>query len=197
MDYRRAFVPGGSFFFTAVTESRRPVFSTPENVAVLREAMRRVKAKHPLAIVATVILPDHLHAIWNLPPGDADFSTRWRLVKTWFTKHCDREKVPSECFLSPASALDVPGVRSRLAKAEQAVWQHRYWEHWLRDERDFARHLDYLHYNPVKHGWVCHPIDWPYSSFRHFVKRGIYTEDWGSSLSPDLDGTEEYAELDK
>jgi len=190
MQYRRAYVPGGSFFFTAVTECRRPVFADPDNVDVLREAFRKVKVKRPFVIVAAVILPDHIHAIWNLaiwnlPWGDADFSTRWRLVKTWFTKHCERDKLPTECFLPPGSDAARAGVRSRLAKGEQAVWQHRYWEHVLRSEEDFDRHVDYIHYNPVKHGWVSRPLDWPHSSFRHFVEAGVYSADWGGSPPPD------------
>ena len=166
MQYRRAFTPGGTFFFTLVTEGRRPVFSSAESVEVLRDAFRTVRKSRPFEIDAMVVMPDHLHCIWTLPPGDADFATRWRLIKTWFTKHCD------------------PGLRevpdpARVAKRQQAVWQHRYWEHQLRDEADFAHHVDYIHYNPVKHGLALSPLDWPHSSFRRQVEAGIYPADWG------------------
>lgn len=117
---------------------------------------------------AAVVLPDHLHCIWTLPPEDHDFSTRWRLIKTWFTKHCDDN-------------LRADPDAARQRKDEQAIWQHRFWEHLLRDEKDYARHLEYIHYNPVKHGYVQRPIDWPYSSFRAYVHKGIYPEDWGAT----------------
>lgn len=104
-----------------------------------------------------VVLPDHLHCLWTLPPGDADFPTRWRLIKTWFTKH-----------------HGVEGVT-------EAVWQPRYWEHQVRDEADFAHHADYIHYNPVKHGLVESPRDWPYSSFRRHVDAGVYPANWGKN----------------
>jgi putative transposase len=121
MRYRRAFVPAGSWFFTVVTERRRPLLASPEAVAVLREAFRVVRNKRPFRVDAIVVLPDRLHCIWTLPPGDADFATRWRLIKTWFTKQCD-----------PALRVE-PGA-ARTKKREQALWQHRYWEHLLRDE---------------------------------------------------------------
>ena len=167
MNYRRAFIPGGSWFFTLVTENRRPIFAAPENVAVLREAFRTVKVKRPFLLDAIVIMPDHLHCIWTLPPGDADFATRWRLIKTWFTKHW----VPEE-LLTPNAA--------RKKKHEQAIWQHRYWEHLLRNEDDYTRHVEYIHYNPVKHGNVSAPGKWEYSSFQRFVKDGVYPADWGT-----------------
>ena len=103
-----------------------------------------------------LVLPEHLHCIWTLPAGDADYMNRWRLIKTWFTKHCD------------------PVLRGA------GVWQKRYWEHVLRDEHDYARHVDYIHYNPVKHGLVASVGDWSYSSFERFVKAGVYPPDWGS-----------------
>ena len=168
MHYRRAFTPGGSFFFTVVTEGRRPIFASAESVAVLREAFRRVRQTRPFQIDAIVVMPDHLHCIWTLPPDDADFATRWRLIKTRFTKHCD-------------PALRIAPNAARTAKGEQAVWQHRYWEHQLRDETDFTRHVEYIHYNPVKHGLAASPQDWPHSSFHRYVESGIFLPDWGSS----------------
>lgn len=166
MQYRRAFIPGGSFFFTLVTEKRRPLFAAAEAVDILRQAFRTVKADRPFEIDAIVVLPDHLHCIWTLPPDDGDFATRWRLIKTWFTKHCDP---------TLRTGLD----QSRLARKEQAIWQHRYWEHMLRDEKDFSRHVDYIHFNPVKHGQVSSAMEWPYSSFRGYVEKGMYPPEWG------------------
>lgn len=166
MRYRRAFVPGASHFFTVVMEKRRPVFASREAVQALREAFCAVRSTRPFTVDAMVVLPDHLHCIWTLPSDDADFATRWRLIKTWFTKHCD------------------PGLRltpnpARQAKGEQALWQHRYWEHLLRDEADYIRHVEYIHFNPVKHGLAASAMDWPYSSFRRQVEAGVYPPDWG------------------
>ena len=168
MEYRRAFVPGGSYFFTLVTERRQPIFDNADAVDILRKAFAVVRASRSFEIDAIVILPDHLHCIWTLPPNDADFSTRWRLIKTWFTKHCDRD-------------LLVSANVSRRRKKQQAIWQNRYWEHLLRDTSDFENHVDYIHYNPRKHGLVTRPVDWPYSSFHRFVERGVLAKDWGCS----------------
>lgn len=167
MRYRRAFVPGGSFFFTVVTAGRRPLLSSSDSVNVLRNAFRVVRIKHPYELDAIVVMPDHLHCILTLPPGDADFAKRWRLIKTWFTKNYDPKlrKTPK---------------RAQIARGEKSVWQHRYWEHLLRDDTDFIRHVEYIHYNPVKHGYAAAPIEWSYSSFCRYVDAGIYPADWGS-----------------
>ncbi len=165
MQYRRAIVPGGTFFFTLVTQGRRPLFADPPTIDCLRAAFRAVKVKHPFRIDAIVIMPDHLHCIWTLPTEDVDHSLRWRLIKTWVTKHW------------PAP-LPVPADQARRARGEQALWQHRYREHVIRDEEDFSRHVDYIHYNPVKHGYVAMAADWPYSSFLRFVEFGLYPRDW-------------------
>ncbi len=146
MEYRRANTAGASYFFTLVTYHRQPVFAEEKEVMVLRQAFKAVMNKYPFVIDAIVVMPDHLHCIWELPQGDADFSTRWRLIKMGFTKHCDERwrQLPD---------------RSRKRKKQQAVWQHRYWEHLLRDEADYHHHVDYIHYNPVKHGYVKTPSD--------------------------------------
>ncbi len=167
MKYRRARVEGGTYFFTVVTHRRRKFLCEPENVAHLREAFRYVMARHPFVIDAIVLLPDHLHAIWTLPEGDADFSTRWRLVKSAFTRAC------GEAYHGVVSS-------SRRRKGEQAVWQRRFWEHRIRDERDLIQHVEYIHYNPVKHGMVKAPRDWEYSSFHRYVRQGIYDQEWGA-----------------
>jgi len=157
MHYRRVFTPGGTFFFTLVTLQRRPVFASDQAVEVLRSAFRAVRTLRPFRTDAIVVMPDHLHCLWTLPPGDADFSTRWRLIKTWFTKHHGAEG------------------------QSQAIWQPRYWEHQVRDEADFANHADYIHYNPVKHGLAPSPMAWPYSSFRRYVEAGVYPANWGEN----------------
>nr|VFJ50645.1 MAG: putative transposase [Candidatus Kentron sp. FM]VFJ50810.1 MAG: putative transposase [Candidatus Kentron sp. FM]VFK10356.1 MAG: putative transposase [Candidatus Kentron sp. FM] len=167
MQYRRAFSPGGVFFFTLVTEKRRPLFDDVNNIGMLGEAFRAVRRKRPFRMDAVVVLPDHLHSLWTLPPNDSDFSTRWRLIKTWFTKHYREE-------------LRTPPNAARQNKNQQALWQHRFWEHTIRDDVDLARHMDYIHYNPVKHGYVSAPVQWPYSSFHRHVAAGVYPADWGS-----------------
>jgi putative transposase len=125
--------------------------------------------KLPFEIDAVVVLPEHLHAMWTLPPGDADFATRWKLIKSEFSRSC-----PASATLS----------RSQAAKGERGIWQRRYFEHLIRDDNDYARHADYIHYNPVKHGWVRSSAEWPYSTFHSFVERGIYSADWGSDVRP-------------
>jgi len=168
--YRRNFVSGGCFFFTVNLADRRRQLLT-ENIDALRTALRETQQHHPFSIDAIVVLPDHLHTVWTLPVGDADFSTRWRLIKTSFSR-------------SLAAGEPVSGSRS--AKGERGIWQRRYWEHTIRDEKDFERHIDDVHINPVKHGLVTRVSEWPYSSFHRMVKLGIYPEDWtGDSSSHD------------
>jgi len=167
MQYRRTFIPGGSYFFTLVTEKRQNLFDDKNNVEILRQAFRKVKEKRPFEIDAIVIMPDHLHSIWTLPLDDADYSTRWRLIKTWFSKHCSTD-------------VRVTTNKARQNKNQQALWQHRFWEHTLMNETDFTRHVEYIHYNPVKHGYVRTPGEWRHSSFHRYVRAGIYPADWGA-----------------
>jgi putative transposase len=167
MRYRRARSKGGSYFFTVVTFKRAKILSREDNVQLLRSSIRRVLNAHPFRIDAFVLLPDHLHCIWTLPAGDADFSLRWRLIKSDFTRKChDR--------------LTHAPLDSRKRKKERAVWQRRFWEHRIRDEIDFVRHADYIHYNPVHHNYVTAPKDWPFSSFHRFVRHGRYSPAWGA-----------------
>ena len=151
--YLRAYQPGGIYFFTLVTHQRARWLVNDAARARLRDALRKVARARPFHIDAFVLLPDHLHAIWRLPEGDCDFSTRWRLVK---------HRVSIGCGLG-------------------FTWQPRFWEHLLRDEDDWRRHVDYIHYNPVKHGLARAPGDWPYSTFGRAVARGWYRPDWGRS----------------
>jgi len=167
MKYRRAREKGGTYFFTVVTHKRKAILTTPDNIALLREAHRCVMDNHPMTIAAVVILPDHLHCIWTLPEGNCDFSTRWRLIKSYFSRNCDGR------FESTRSS-------SRMRKAEQAIWQRRFWEHQIKDDSDFRVHCDYIHYNPVKHGLVNAPKDWPYSTFNRYVNEGMYDSEWGT-----------------
>lgn len=161
-NYRRNFVPGGTFFFTvALLERKRDLLVS--EIGLLRESVRRVKRLYPFQIDTWVVLPDHLHCIWTLPPGDADFATRWRLIKLLFAKG-----LPVQERLS--------AVRKR--RGERGIWHRRYWEHTIRDARDFRAHVDYVHFNPVKHGWVARVRDWPFSTFHHFVRTGLLPQDW-------------------
>jgi len=165
--YSRAFVPGGTFFFTVTLLERRRALLT-EHVDVLRQAFRAVRARRPFAIDAIVILPDHFHTVWTLPPNDADFSARMRLIKTYFCR-----AVP------PTERLSA----RRAAKGERGIWQRRFWEHAIRDDHDLRRHVEYIHYNPVKHGHVLRVADWPHSSFHRYVAAGAYPPDWGGSTA--------------
>jgi len=174
MQYRRARIRGGTYFFTVVTYKRKNILAQIENITLLREAFRHVMEKHPFKIDAIVLLPDHLHCVWTLPTGDHDFPKRWRLVKSYFSRKSDdrNNNKPSA---------------SRRKKKEQAIWQRRFWEHLIRDENDFAGHVEYIHYNPVKHGLVKAPKDWKYSSFERYVRNGIYDRDWGAGRSVEFD----------
>jgi putative transposase len=171
-NYRRNFVPGGSFFFTVNLADRRTGLLT-ERVALLRKAFRYVRERHPFTVDAIVVLPDHLHAIWTLPPEDADYALRWRLLKAFFSRGIEAGEQISA---------------SRERKGERGIWQRRYWEHTLRDECDFERHCNYIHFNPVKHGYVRALAEWPHSSFHRFLKMGIYPADW--TTGKELDGNE-------
>jgi putative transposase len=161
--YRRDRTPGATYFFTVVTADRCPIFDNSKQVDTLREVIRGVRAERPFDIDAMVVLPDHLHTVWMLPDGDADYSARWQMIKARFTRRCG------------LVARGVPGV-----------WQGRFWEHRIRDDRDRAGHVDYIHWNPVKHGLAASPIDWPWSSFRKFVRDGYYGAGWCPGVEPAL-----------
>jgi putative transposase len=165
--YRRNFVAGGSFFFTVNLAERRLRLLTG-HVDQLRTAFREVRRRHPFTIDAMVVLPDHLHTVWTMPEGDADFATRWRLIKSAFSR-----RLPAGERISD----------SRAAKGERGIWQRRYWKHTIRDESDFVRHIDYIHINPVKHGFVTRVRDWPYSSFHRMARLGVYPVDWAGDVA--------------
>src|ERR1700733_7572580 len=146
--YRRFYQSGGNYFFTLVTYYRYPFFKNLENVKKFKVAINKVKKKYPFSLNAIVVLPDHLHCLWKLPENDQDFSMRWRLIKRYFSMEMNA---------------------SINHRKEKEVWQRRFWEHTIRDENDWQKHMDYIHYNPVKHGLVRMPGDWQYSSFNYWV----------------------------
>ena len=171
-------MPGGTYFFTLVTEGRESFLCSDLARKLLRESIDACRTDRPFDADAFVLLPDHLHAIWTLPPGYADFSGRWAAIKARFT----RGWIDAGCGEQPTSG-------SRLRHRHRGVWQRRFWEHWIRGNDDFAAHLDYVHFNPVKHGLVTCPHLWPYSTFPKWVQRGIYAPDWmcvcnGKTITP-------------
>ncbi|MHC1725049.1 MAG: transposase [Syntrophobacteraceae bacterium] len=170
-NYRRSRLPGATYFFT-VTIAQRHLDLLVRYVQDLKAAFRDEHQRAPFVNVALVILPEHLHAIWRLPNGDSDYSQRRRRIKAGFSHALPLgERVNSSCKM----------------KGERGVWQRRFWEHTIRDEDDLKNHLDYIHYNPVKHGLVQRVSEWPHSTFHHYVQRGIYTVDWGG-FKAGLDG---------
>jgi putative transposase len=160
--YRRNFVPGGMFFFTVTLDDRRSS-TLVDHVASLRAAFRKTRVEQPFVVDAVVILPDHLHVIMTLPPGDSDFSDRWRRIKGRFTR----------------SIVAAGAPISRDPRGEYSLWQKRFWEHTIRDDRDLERCANYIHFNPVKHRLVASPTDWPFSSVHRYVRGGILDPDWG------------------
>jgi putative transposase len=173
--YRRAFVPGGRWFFTANLLNRRSGLLTKQ-IAALRKATRRTRDRHPFRIDAFVVLPDHIHTIWTLPSDDADFSTRWRLIKLEFSKSLPKTEHLSEV---------------RRARGEGGIWQRRFWEHLIRDDEDYRRHVEYCYINPVKHGLVARVCDWPFSSFHRDVEAGLFPRDWAG----EFDAVGEFGEV--
>ena len=166
-NYRRAWVPGGTFFFT-VNLLERDRTLLVDHVGELRAAFRAVRIARPFDIVALVVLPDHLHCVWRLPEDDADNATRWRHIKAMFSR-----------------GLPCTERRSarRVAKKERGIWQRRFWERLLRNERDLVAHIDYVHFNPVKHDLVARVCDWPHSTFHRHVREGLLPPDWGQAAN--------------
>lgn len=163
MKYRRASTPGATYFFTVNLNNRNSQLLI-EQIELLRQVVRHAKRKHPFEIIASVIMPDHLHMIWKLPEGDMDYSKRWSLIKSNFSR-----QLPAFEFQN----------RSRKLNRERGIWQRRFWEHQIRDERDLNAHINYIHFNPVKHGYVSQASQWPYSSIHKFIRQGVLPMDWG------------------
>jgi putative transposase len=170
-DYRRVRHPGGTYFFTLTLLRRRDNNLLTRHIERLREAVKTVRRKHPFDIHGWVVLPDHLHCVVQLPEGDADFTLRLRLIKAGFSK-----SLPQTEWLS--------AVRQR--RGERGIWQRRFWEHLIKDEADYRAHMDYVHINPVKHGLVKQVSDWPYSTFRQLVAKGVYPMDWAGSAGAEV-----------
>jgi putative transposase len=166
-DYRRWFRTGGTYFFTVVTFNRRKIFCNELARSFLHRAITEVRALRPFEMPGVVLLPEHCHCIWKMPDDDDDFSVRWSMIKMRFTKS----------WLA-SGGRDVSVSASRIKRGERGVWQRRFWEHLIADQQDFARHMDYIHYNSVKHGHVKCPHQWKHSSFLRWVNEGIYGRDW-------------------
>jgi len=166
-NYRRAYAPGGTFFFTLVTYDRAEIFRNDQARQYLRESLEGQQAQRPFDMLAMVLLPEHLHCIWKLPDGDNEFSVRWACIKKSFTQLWLKSG-GKEGKVSPA--------RKKLRS--KGIWQRRFWEHTIKDEDDFYNHMNYIHYNPVRHKLVGCPHQWPYSSFHRWAREGFYTKDW-------------------
>ncbi|MEQ1599590.1 MAG: transposase [Methylotenera sp.] len=167
MDYRRAWHAGGTYFFTINLLKRRDNDLLIRHIDILRRVVKRVKKNHPFTIHGWVVLPDHLHCIIELPNDDVDFATRLRLIKSGFSKAIPKTEYRSDM---------------RIKRGERGVWQRRYWEHLIKNEADYQAHMDYVHINPLKHGLVKLVCDWPYSTFHHWVKLGVYLENWAGGV---------------
>jgi putative transposase len=180
-DYRRYFVEGGTYFFTLVTANRMPLFNSDEARRLLGLLMREIERESPFNTVAIVLLPDHLHALWTLPVGDAAYPRRWRAIKARFSMQ----------WLA-SGGKEAMLTEGYCRQRRRGVWQPRFIEHTIRDESDLLGHADYIHYNPVKHGYAATPKDWLWSSFHRYVASGDYTADWGSGgeLPPNMQGVD-------
>ena len=168
MRYRRAWVPGGTYFFTLALQDRSQTLLT-DHIESLRAAFRQTRAQHPFRILAIAVLPEHLHCIWQLPCADCDYPLRWNLIKGAFSRQLPKTEVVQ---------------LSRHLKRERGIWQRRYWEHLIRNPDDLQAHVDYIHYTPVKHGHVSNPRDWPYSSIHRYIARGLIPPDWSAPAPP-------------
>lgn len=174
-NYRRAFVAGGTWFFTVNLLQRHRNDLLVREIELLRSVVQQVRQKHPFHIDAWVVLPEHLHCVLTLPTGDSDFSLRWRLIKGAFSRALPREERISA---------------TRQKYGERGIWQRHFWEHLIRNELDFQRHVDYVHVNPLKHGLVKRVRDWPYSTFHRHVENGIYPLDWCGDLEIQVGGVD-------
>lgn len=170
-NYLRYRIKGGCYFFTINLLERNKSLLV-DHIDLLRESVRVCKHERPFHIDAWVVLPEHMHCIWTLPDGDDDFSGRWKRIKIQFSKGLPKDERRSE---------------TRIKRNERGIWQRRFWEHAIRDDRDYEKHMDYLHFNPVKHGWVKNVIDWPFSSFHRCVKDGLYSADWAGNRDEEFD----------
>ena len=171
MSRSRRLLTGSTYFFTVVAHRRRPIFCNPLIRSNLAQAIRFVRGIRPFVIDAWILLPDHMHCIWTLPEDDVDYSTRWATIKRYVSSYSGQ--------VLHDDAISTPSRRNRR---ESTIWQRRFWEHQIRDDEDFGRHMDYIHFNPVKHGYVEQVVDWPHSTFHRYVLDGTYARDWGGSV---------------
>lgn len=183
-NYRRTFLAGGTFFFTLVTQRRRRLFANEVARRCLGEAFREAQTQQPFEMIAVVLMPDHLHCIWTLPDDDDDYSSRWAGIK--------RHLIESWTAVGGGEAVISDARHKRY---ERGIWQKRFWEHRIRNQTDMARHVNYIHYNPVKHGLVRCPHAWPYSSFRRWVEQGYYRPDWLCDCASRADVSAELLDL--
>jgi putative transposase len=174
MRYRQAKLAGGKFFFTVNLAERSRVLLV-DHIEILRNVVRAVRQNHPFDNLAWVVLPDHLHAIWELPEGDGDCATRWMLIKSSFSRGIPKGEWVRE---------------SRRKKGERGLWQRRFWEHLITSDEDMRKHMDYVHFNPVKHGYAKRASDWPYSSIHRAIRRGWMTEDWAADVNVSVEAGE-------
>jgi len=151
------------FFFAVNLLERRNGRLLVEHIHHLRASFRDARRSKPFDVIAIVVLPEHLHCLWRLPEGDADNATRWARIKSGFSRRLSKAERRS---------------RVRIANRERGIWQRRFWEHLIVDETDLKNHFDYIHCNPVKHGYVCRAVDWPYSSLQRYVASGEIHADW-------------------
>lgn len=178
-NYRRAKTEGGTYFFTVVTYQRQPFLCLDESRAILKAAIQKTLLSLPFYVDAWILLPDHMHCLWTLPECNSNYSTRWALIKNEFTKN----KISTEHTCARPALSE-----SRKRHRECVVWQRRFWEHQIQDDLDYKRHMDYIHYNPVKHGLAQYPADWPYSTFHRHVAQGLYEAYWGGVVPIAIDG---------
>ena len=172
-NYRRLFIPGGTWFFTVNLLQRQNNNLLIQEIDLLRNTVKSVRNRYPFQINAWVVLPEHMHAVWTLPVNDTDFSTRWRLIKSGFSRGLPKTEYRSAV---------------RIAANERGIWQRHFWEHAIRDEADYQQHIDYIHVNPLKHKLVSQVKDWPYSSFHRYVERGIYPTNWCGEMDFEVNG---------
>jgi len=180
-NYRRAGFNGGTYFFTLVTYRRQKILCESDVREALRKGIQSVRQKYPFFINAWVLLPDHLHCIWTLPENDTDYSRRWAMIKRFVSKGCG-------ALLHRGDLMS----QSKKRRNESTIWQRRFWEHLIRDEQDMKSHMDYIHFNPVKHKMVESVKDYPYSTFLRYCHNGIYSEDWGGGYV--VENQSEYGE---
>jgi len=166
VNYRRVYIEGGTYFFTVTLKNRQLNYLT-DYIDLLRDSFAYVKNQHPFEIIAIVVLPEHLHCLWQLPDGDDNYAGRWRAIKSRFTRLLIKSGV----------------TLYKNDRGEYDLWQHRYWEHTIGNESDLLHHINYIHYNPVKHGYVLSVKDWPFSSFHQFVEKGDLEQDWGLNIN--------------